>query len=252
MANKLIYPAGGTPACQYAAEILYKEGIPIVDHPTPEVTHLLLDVPSFDPEDNLRGGGDVMQLLQMLPPEIAVIGGNLQHPALEGYQVLDFLRDEPFLARNAAITAHCALKAAGERMTAIFADTPILIIGWGRIGKCLARLLRALDARVTVAARKETDRACLESLGYRTAEPSSLKNTAPSWRVVFNTAPEPVVDAKTLALWKNCLKIELASRSGLEGQDVVIARGLPGRYAPESSGELIARSVIRKLKEEIS
>lgn len=250
MEKKLVYFAGSTSACSYAAELLYKEGIPIVDHPTPEVTHLLLDIPSFDPNGNLRGGGDITQLLRMLPPGIIVIGGNLQHPALEEYQTMDLLKDDVYLARNAAITAHCALKTAGTHMTAIFADMPVLIIGWGRIGKCLARLLRALDAQVTVAARKEADRACLESLGYRSLEPASLKNAAPSWRVVFNTAPEPVVDSKTLALWKNCLKIELASKSGLEGQDVIIARGLPGKCAPESSGELIARSVIQKVKEE--
>ena len=29
------------------------------------------------------------------------------------------------------------------------------------------------------------------------------------------------------------------------GKDVIIARGLPGKDAPESSGELIARTAIR-------
>ena len=42
-----------------------------------------------------------------------------------------------------------------------------------------------------------------------------------------------------------CLKIELASVSGMEGDDVIIARGLPGIWAPETSGRLIARTVLR-------
>ena len=45
------------------------------------------------------------------------------------------------------------------------ADCKVLVIGWGRIGKCLAALLKGLEADVTVVARKETDRAILHALG---------------------------------------------------------------------------------------
>ena len=246
----LIYPAGNTPACSYAAHLLHKKGIPIVDHPTPEVTHLLLDVPSFAGDGTLRGGGNIKELLRMLPQKIQVIGGNLQHPALDGYQIADLLKEETYLARNAAITAHCALQVAAGKIGAIFETMPILVIGWGRIGKCLARLLRALDAEVTVAARKKADRAALISLGYRAVDVASLKNASPKWRIVFNTAPAPVLEEDTLELWKKCLKIELASSAGLSGPDVISARGLPGIYAPESSGALIAESVMQIIKEE--
>ena len=45
------------------------------------------------------------------------------------------------------------------------------------------------------------------------------------------------------------LKIDLASRKGMGGKDVVWARGLPGNDTPESSGSLIARRVLSILKE---
>jgi hypothetical protein len=41
------------------------------------------------------------------------------------------------------------------------------------------------------------------------------------------------------------VKIELASSPGLEGDDVIEALGLPGKYAPETSGKLIARTILR-------
>ena len=58
----LIYHRGTTAACAQAAAVLSDAGLKLVDHPTPEVTHLLLDVPSFASEGALRGGGTIREL----------------------------------------------------------------------------------------------------------------------------------------------------------------------------------------------
>lgn len=250
MDSILVFPAGAAAACRYAAETLEKAGIGVVDHPSPEVTHLLLDVPSFGPGGLLRGGGAVDNLLQMLPPDITVVGGNLVHPALEGYPVLDLLRNAGYLAANAAITADCALQVAAPLMTAAFAESPALVIGWGRIGKCLAKLLKAIGTDVAVAARKESDRAMLRALGYRTADTAHLEDILPSCRLIFNTAPELLLRREQLALCRNCVKIDLASQLGMDGDDVIWARGLPGKIAPESSGHLIAQTLLTAIREE--
>ena len=250
MSKILIYPAGTTAACQHAATCIHKENYALVDHPTPEVTHLLLDVPSFAPDGNLRGGGAVERLLEMLPPDVTVVGGNLNHPALEEKRVVDLLKDETYLAMNAAITAECALEIAMPQLNTALYDSPALIIGWGRIGKCLARLLKAFGCPVTVAARKESGRAMLRALQYTAVDTAQLATILPGYRLIFNTAPEPVLSAKELQKAKNCLKIDLASRRGLEGEDVLWARGLPGIHAPESSGKLIAETLLHYIKEE--
>lgn len=250
MAKPLIYPIGTTIACEYASQFLNQAGFSLVDHPTPEVTHLLLDVPSFRPDGQLRGGGNVERTLEMLPHYIMVIGGNLEHPALEEYRKADLLQDENYLAANAAITADCALQVAAPMLSATFADSPVLIIGWGRIGKCLGKMLKAMGAVVTVAARKPTDLAMLRALGYNTADLQDLK-TLQSYRLLFNTAPERVLSEKQLAFCKNCVKIDLASKKGLYCEDAVWARGLPGIHAPESSGKLIGKTIMHYLKEGI-
>ncbi len=246
MDNWLIYPIGSTPACRYAAEFLRLAGLSLVDHPTPEVTHLLLDTPSFGP----GRGEQVETILRMLPHHITVIGGNLDHPAVENYRTMDLLQDAAYIAENAAITADCALQVAAPFLTRTVAQSPALVIGWGKIGKCLAKSLQASGNDVTVAARKEADRAILRALGYRAVDPAKLPGHLWDYRVIFNTAPELVLTANQLEKTKNCVKIDLASRPGLAGEDVVRARGLPGIHAPESAGELIARTVLRKLKEE--
>ena len=242
----LIYPIGSTAACRYAAIYLNQQGFATVDHPTPDATHLLLDVPSFGNDGLLRDGKDPVRVLEMLPSYITVIGGNLDHPALEGYRTIDLLQEEDYLCKNAAITAECALQEAASHLSTTFADTPTLIIGWGRIGKCLGRLLRALGCDVTIAARNPAHRAMAQALGYPTIEPSKL---AGNFRLIFNTAPAQVLDSVTLAKFRDSVKIDLASRKGMDGDDVVWARGLPGLYAPESSGRLIGQRVMARIKE---
>lgn len=245
MDNMLIFPVGSTKASQYAAKFLKDSGVPLIDHPSPEVTHLMLDVPSFQPDGTLRGGGQIESTLEMLPSGVTVLGGNLNHPALSGYHTLDLLKDAAYTAANAAITADCALRVAGEKLPLVFTDCPVLVIGWGRIGKCLGQKLKALGAKVTIAARKESDRAITAALGYITLDTAGLEDRLSGFRLIFSTVPELILTEAALSHCGNCVKIDLASKPGIMGGDVIWAKGLPGIRAPESSGKLIAETVFR-------
>lgn len=230
----LLYPTGKTEAAAHAATLLKKSGIPLIDHPSPEVTHLLLDIrPGADP--------NLTYTLSMLPADTTVIGGNLHLP---DYTVWNLLQDEAYLSRNAAITAHCAIKTALPHIKTTLADTPTLVIGWGRIGKCLARLLRGLDCPVTVAARNPAHRAMLAALGYPTRDTAQLD--AGAFGLIFNTVPHSLAPV----CGPDAVKIELASTDGIGGPGVITARGLPGTLAPITSGALIAETVLRYIKEE--
>lgn len=245
-----MYPIGSTDACAFAGAYLEKAGFSLTDHPSPEVTHLLLDTPSFRADGFLRDGASLPAMLERLPAGITVIGGNLEHPALAGYPLLDLLQDAEYLARNAAITAECALRIAGSRLTTVMADTPALVIGWGRIGKCLTKLLSGLGCPVTIAARNPADRAMARALGWEAVDIVRIPQLLSGIGVIFNTVPAPILSGDVLDAYDKCVKIDLASIPGLEGQDIVRARGLPGLYAPESSGILIAKMIARYLREE--
>lgn len=232
-----IFPAGNTAALSYAVEALRQKGISISAEPNETVTHLLLPIPTFRPDGSVPGVDDLELLLKELPQNVVVIGGNLSHPSLQNHPVVDLLQNETYLAANAAITAHCAIKQAMLRLPVTLDSQKILVIGWGRIGKSLARLLQDLGADVTVAARRVSDRAILQALGYQ-AVPTEKLNTVP-YRVIFNTVPVMLLTDCA----GNALKMELASKPGIGGADVVSARGLPNLDAPESSGNLIAKTV---------
>lgn len=249
MDSVLIYHKGTTAACARAAAFLSDGGIGLVDHPTPEVTHLLLDVPSFAPDGELRGGGQLGEVLERLPHSTVVIGGGLSHSDLHKHRAWDLLEDEAYLAKNAAITAHCALEIAASALETTFRETPTLIVGWGRIGKCLTAQLAALGCPLTVAARNLKDRAMLAALGLRAVDISEIPGLLPRTRLLVNTVPAPILEGNLLDAFPKCVKLDLASAPGLVGTGVICARGLPGRYAPESSGRLIAQTILKKLKE---
>lgn len=242
----IFYSPGHSDALVHAIRLLHDESVEFLPCPDRHVTHLLLPVPSFEADGTIKGGGSLEQLLWQLPPDVTVIGGNLTHPELIGYKTIDLLLDPTYLCENASITAYCALRLAAAKLPVTLKKCPVLVIGWGRIGKCLARLLRRLDANVTVAARKAADRAMLEALGCRTVDTGAIDPTA--YRLIFNTAPVMLLPACS----GNALKIDLASQPGIGGQDVIHARGLPGKDAPESSGTLIAKTILKKLQEEVS
>lgn len=250
MNNIVICAAGSGGALAWAQQVLAERGIHTVTKPEADVTHLLLPAPSFEKDGRIRGGGVLEHILTDLPSGVTIIGGNLEHPALEGYRRMDLLRDGLYLAKNAAITADCAIRVAAGRLPVVWDGCPVLIIGWGRIGKCLASQLRAMGAAVTVAARGRADRDILQALGLDAADPGALGYGLARFRVIFNTAPEPVLDEIRMGhCRRDCLKIELASKPGIAGKDVISALGLPGKMAPESSGRLMAQSIIRLIAE---
>lgn len=244
MCDCVIYAAGYSPAFSYCTQALKESGYTIISEPSMEATHLLLPVPSFTQDGSIIGGGNLHTLLTLLPEDIIVIGGNLDCPELNDYVCIDLLDDPTYLALNAQITAHCAVKLALNQLPVTLNTCDVLVIGWGRIGKYLAQLLHQMGANVTVCARNKNDRSLLHALGYQTAKFKTVDLS--KFRVIFNTVPEMLFPSCP----GNALKIDLASRLGMGSRDVIWARGLPGKDAPESSGKLIFKTVTEILGKE--
>ena len=239
MKNAVFYLAGDSAALRYAGEFLEDFGAEVAQRPDSRITHLLLPVPSFE-NGRVKGGWKLESILAALPGDLTVVGGNLNHPVLARYRCMDLMQDPFYVAENAEITAHCALKLALAKLPVTLKDQNVLVIGWGRIGKCLSQLLRSVGAHVAVQARKENDRAILAAMGYYP------RQAIDAYRVIFNTVPSPVITEDESAQCRSdCLKIDLASEVGIAGDDVLWARGLPGKDAPESSGKLIAKTILR-------
>lgn len=220
-------------AMEYAVGFLQANGYCVSQFPSKEFTHLLLPVPSFP-----DGWDYLTPMLESLPKKVAVYGGFLNVPPLIGYKRVDFLSDPYYLARNAAITAECAIEIVENILHRNVSGHSFLILGWGRIGKCLGKFLQQKGAAVTIAARKVTDLALIEALGYQ-AMP--LQNLKPDAEFILNTIPAMVLKQVP----SDSVAIELASKAGMAGENIISARGLPGKMRPEESGKLIAETFMR-------
>ncbi len=178
--------------------------------------------------------------------------------SLRGLTAGDYFAREELAVLNAVPTAEGAIQLAMEELPITLSGARCLITGYGRIGRVLARLLRALDATVTVAARSCSDLAWAAAQGCHTVELSRLSGRS-GFDVIFNTVPHKIFTRELLeTLDSGTLIIDLASRPG--GVDfnaaaqlrlkTIWALSLPGRVAPKSAGLIIKQTILNMIKEE--
>lgn len=245
---------GGDSRMRWAETQLREAGASVAAFPCDQMTHLVLPLPAFEQNGQISQGPALEEVLPQLRSGITILGGKLgpqeQVLAGTGAAVIDYFQDEDLTAANAAVTAEGAIQLSMDRLPVTLDGTPVLVIGWGRIGQLLSCRLRALGAQVTVSARKPRDRALIAALGYFPEETGCYQRDLEQYRVIFNTVPAPVFSAAQAACTRrDCLLIELASSPGGISSDcprpVLIAGGLPGKTAPETAGRLIGKTILR-------
>ena len=251
MISSPIFCAGTTPAIRYAREHLKLLGFPVCDTLQWDTGHLLLDVPSIRAGSPFSSEEAMHTFLSSLPQNVRIWGGNLQHPSLKRFHIVDLLQNESYLFRNAAITSQCTIPIAESMLKQSWSSISALVLGWGRIGKHLLHDLSELGCNVTVAARSESDRKHLAKAGYPVLDTAELSSHLNHFHLIINTIPAPVLSDADCVNCADAIKIDLASEKGIFCADAVWARGLPGKYAPEQSGKLIANTMADLLKEEM-
>ena len=169
-----------------------------------------------------------------------------------GWRLVNALRDDIFVRENASLTAEGALCAAMACQDGALQGQHCLVIGYGRIGQALTRMLRGVGAGVTVAARREESRILA---GEGSVPIEGIPAVLPHTDFLFNTVPAPVLPDTALPLLpRGAHLFELASPP--YGFDVEAARklcldarlesGLPGRYCPQSAAEALLRLMERE------
>lgn len=203
------------------------------------------------------------ELVSYLKKGALVTGGRLSVVQIEyfsalGYDVADYFNREDLVVRNCIPTAEGALQIAMQELgTTIFASN-VLVIGYGRVGKATARLFNAAGADTYVAARRLASVAEAENNGLKAFDLGELYGLIPKFSVIINTVPAMILDEGNLsAVSKDALIIDLASKPGgvdfdyakKHNKRVVWALSLPGKIAPITSGEIIAKTVVNILLE---
>ncbi|WP_071434054.1 dipicolinate synthase subunit DpsA [Angelakisella massiliensis] len=202
--------------------------------------------------------------LEGLPAGTKVFGGGItgviRTMAGKGkLELTELLDQEELTVRNALPTAEGALEIALRETDRTIRGSKCLVVGYGRIGRLLCGILRALGAEVTAACRGTEELAWAETEGCQTLPMEELQSAAQWVDIAFNTAPAQVLtEAFISGMRPDGVIIDLASLPG--GTDFEAARvrgikaihglGLPGKCAPRTAGEAIARTVEKLLRKE--
>lgn len=188
--------------------------------------------------------------------------GKLSEKTIEKLQegnikYIDLLKREELVVLNTIATAEGTIQIAIENTNTILHGSNCLILGFGRIGKVLARKLVGLSVNVTCAARKDDDIAWIQAYGYKSLNINELGEELNQYDIIINTVPHIVLNEKRLEYVRNdALLIDLASNpGGIDKKSVkdkklkfIWALSLPGKVAPITSAEFIKNTIYNIIK----
>ena len=175
----------------------------------------------------------------------------------KGAAVYDFMQMDDIAIRNAVATAEGAIAEAIYLSNEVLHGQEVLVVGYGRCGEVLADKLKGLAAKVTVMARREEARARAATFGNDVLTFDDIGELE-KFHYIFNTVPVLCIDRAWIdCLNRFCCVIDIASKPGGTDFDYCSKKGiraklcgsLPGRYAPKTSGELLAEKIEKILKE---
>lgn len=168
----------------------------------------------------------------------------------------DYTESESVAYKNAVLTAEAALGIAALNYGGSIIGSKALVIGYGRIGKCLSEYLKSLGSSVTATSRSDKTLSLIKADGFTPLHTEKCKASAFEFDLIFNTAPFPVLDREFFEKCRRYVFIEdLATNSGIDLKaaeqlriNAAVYGGLPGKYSPAAAGKIIAEEILGFLK----
>lgn len=148
---------------------------------------------------------------------------------------------------NALITAEAAIGIIAADSNKTINGMEILVLGFGRLGKMVAKSFSSLNAKVTVEARKDSDLAWINAYGYNALNLENLTENIHKYDIIINTVPFMLLDKERIEkLKKDVFVLDLADERGIDTKEArkrniknLWALSLPAKNAPYSYAESI-------------
>lgn len=156
--------------------------------------------------------------------------------------LVEYNSNERFLEHNAELTASAFLPVLAEKSTRSLFSSCTLVIGYGRIGRALAKELRKLGAIFAVASRSP------QNVPDSYVAVNTAHVALSCFDIIVNTAPHRLFEQDRYAEFApHCTLFELASppycldptTARNAGINVLVEPALPARYVPDKAGELV-------------
>lgn len=218
---------------------------------------ILLPIPSVGRDGLIKGSGIPLQAVADTAEEGSLVAGYALPECLAeslsevGSLVYDAARDEDFLLENARLTAHGALGHILSDLKKDVSALRVALVGYGRIGSEMLRLLLFLGAEVTLLTTRES---VAKELGEMGVSARVLDGGAAlsDFDLVINTAPARLFDEKTPGIF-DCPIFDLASGDVLPSlPNIKKLPALPEKMYPETAGEKYADAILRAFFPEVT
>lgn len=192
---------------------------------------------------------DILETLSAIQSGTKIFAGMINKSA-KNLDIIDYNDDEEFTLKNAFYTAEGAVAICIENTPFSLSDAKILILGNGRIGKFLSKLLTPFGADITVSARREKDFEYIKNQNLKSVHTEKLQDLS-DYNVIFNTIPVGAITESVLTtINKQSLIIDLASKNSLlKKADAfyIDAKALPAKYCNESSANALYHCIFKNL-----
>lgn len=232
---------------------------------------VVLPMPGTDDEGIIRAVYSPTKLIlteeviQSIPRRAVIFIGSArpflrEWVARYGLKLVEIAEEDEVAVLNSIPTAEGAIQLAMQELPITIHGARAFVLGFGRVGQTLARCLLGLGAEVTAVDRKPAARARAFEMGCRPLPFASLAAEIGRAEVIFNTVPAMVLDATVLAkVSPHSVIIDLASAPGgtdfqaaaALGIKAILAPGLPGKVAPRTAGQILARVMPRLIRQHL-
>lgn len=217
---------------------------------------ILLPIPSVGRDGFIKGSSIPLWSVVDTAEEGSLVAGYALPECLveslseAGSFVYDAARDEDFLMENARLTAHGALGHILSDLKKDVSALRVAIVGYGRIGSELLRLLLFLGAEVNLLTTRESAAKELGEMGV-SARVLDGRADLSGFDLVINTAPARLFNEETPGI-SDCQIFDLASGDVLPSlPNIKKLPALPGKMYPETAGERYADAILRAFSPEV-
>lgn len=244
---------------KYLRKMYINEGNVLVN--VKEADYVIAPIPFS--RDGIKITGEITtcdELISKLDNKVLFTGAisNSIKEKLKNVKYYDLMDLDEVAVMNAIPTAEGAIYEAIKNSNITLSGSNVLVMGYGRIGKVLAKMLEGLNAKVYCEARTKKDIAFIEAMGYNSIYIADLNSYLPKMDYIFNTIPVTLLDESNLKyINKECTIIDLASAPG--GIDFELAKkmdlnvswtlALPSKVAPKSAAKYLKDAIDTIIKE---
>lgn len=233
-------------------------GVDLVIAPLPFTTDGKNINAPYNTEDIL-----IESIFRNMTKDQILIGGAISNDLMDiateyDINTLDILKREEMAVLNAIPTAEGGIQIALEEMPITLHNSNVMVLGFGRIGKILSKMLYGIGSNVYVVVRRYSDVSWIQAYGYKPIYLDDLHKYILEMDLIFNTIPNIILNEKILLMTnRQTIIIDLASKPG--GIDyskaeemnikVIHALGLPGKVAPVSSARFMFETIYNIIDE---